>query len=63
MATTTTIAVDATATISEVRSQLRNRSSPRTSVKVVHFHTSGSTEGGVRTTSLLGRNASSSMTR
>ena len=36
---------------------------PAGAEKVVHFQTSGRTEGGVRTTSLLGRNASSSMTR
>ena len=63
MATTTTITVDATATMTDVRSQARKRSSPSTSLNVVHFHTAGRTEGGVRTTSLLGRKALSSMTR
>src|SRR5580765_787243 len=62
-ATRTTIAVEATDTSNEVFSQARNRSSPSTSPKVDHFHTRGSRDGGVWTTSSDGRKASRSMTR
>ena len=62
-ATRTTITVEATATTSEVCNQERNRSSPSTSAKVVHFHSRGRIDAGVCTTSSLGRKASSNITR
>ena len=63
METRMTMSVEAVATMTEVLSQLRNRSSPRTCENVDSCHSRGRNVGGVRTTSLLGRNEFSSITR
>ena len=57
-----TMRVEAVATMTEVLSQLRNRSSPRICENCRHCHSRGRNVGGVRTTSLLGRTESSSIT-
>ncbi len=50
-----TMRVEATATITEVLSQLRNRSSPRICEKVDSCHSRGRNVGGVRHDVALGR--------
>ena len=62
-ATTRTRTVEVAATISDVFSQLRKRSSDRMVPKVSHCQVRGNSVGGVASTSPLGRSASSSITR